>query len=353
MATSQPARKKLAPVVRETVEAHDYAALLVEIKARIQAAQYAALRAVNKELVGLYWDIGQLIVARQQTEGWGKAVVQKLATDLQASFPGTGGFSASNLWRMKGFFETYSDTTKLAPLVREIGWSHNLLSLERCKDAQEREFYLRMTRKFGWSKNVLAHQIDNQSYEKSLLGQTNFDQALTPALRAQAKLAVKDEYAFDFLELGDQHSERELERSLIARIEDFLRAMGGMFAFLGSQYRLEVAGDEYFIDLLLFHRRLRSLVAIELKIGKFEPEFIGKMQFYLAALDEQVRQDDENPSIGIILCKEKKRTIVEYALRDARKPIGVATYAITKSLPKELQGQLPSPEAISRLLETL
>ncbi len=353
MATSQPARKKLAPVVRETVEAHDYAALLVEIKARIQAAQYAALRAVNKELVGLYWDIGQLIVARQQTEGWGKAVVQKLATDLQASFPGTGGFSASNLWRMKGFFETYSDTTKLAPLVREIGWSHNLLILERCKDAQEREFYLRMTRKFGWSKNVLAHQIDNQSYEKSLLGQTNFDQALTPALRAQAKLAVKDEYAFDFLELGDQHSERELERSLIARIEDFLRAMGGMFAFLGSQYRLEVAGDEYFIDLLLFHRRLRSLVAIELKIGKFEPEFIGKMQFYLAALDEQVRQDDENPSIGIILCKEKKRTIVEYALRDARKPIGVATYAITKSLPKELQGQLPSLEAISRLLETL
>lgn len=353
MATRQPTRKRLAPAVREMLEAHDYAALLTEVKARIVAAQYAALRAVNKELVGLYWDIGQLIVARQQTEGWGKAVVEKLAADLQTSFPGTGGFSASNLWRMKGFFETYSGTTKLAPLVREIGWSHNLLILERCKDAQEREFYLRMTRKFGWSKNVLAHQIDNQSYEKSLLGQTNFDQALTPTLRAQAKLAIKDEYAFDFLELGEQHSERELERALITRIEDFLRAMGGMFAFLGSQYRLEVDGDEYFIDLLLFHRRLRSLVAIELKIGKFEPEFVGKMQFYLAALDAQVRQDDENPSIGIILCKEKKRTIVEYALRDAKKPIGVATYAITKSLPKELQGQLPSPEAIARLLETL
>ena len=353
MATRQPARRKLAPVVRETVDARDYAALLTEVRARIHAAQYAALRAVNKELVGLYWDIGQLIVARQQTEGWGKAVVQQLAADLRASFPGTGGFSASNLWRMKGFFETYRGAAKLAPLVREIGWSHNLLILERCKDAQEREFYLRMTRKFGWSKNVLAHQIDNQSYEKSLLGQTNFDKALTPTLRAQAKLAVKDEYAFDFLELGDQHSERELERALITRIEDFLRAMGGMFAFLGSQYRLEVDGDEYFIDLLLFHRRLRSLVAIELKIGKFEPEFVGKMQFYLAALDEQVRQDDENPSIGIILCKEKKRTIVEYALRDARKPIGVATYAITKSLPKELQDQLPSPEIIARLLETL
>jgi predicted nuclease of restriction endonuclease-like (RecB) superfamily len=353
MAAPQSSRKKLAPVVRDMVQPQDYAALLTEVKARIQAAQYAALRAVNKELVGLYWDIGQLIVARQQAEGWGKAVVQQLAADLQASFPGTGGFSASNLWRMKGFFETYSGAPKLAPLVREIGWSHNVLILERCKDIQQREFYLRMTRKFGWSKNVLAHQIDNQSYEKSLLGQTNFDKALTPALRAQAKLAVKDEYAFDFLELGEQHSERELERALIERIEDFLRAMGGMFAFMGSQYRLEVEGDEYFIDLLLFHRRLRSLVAIELKIGKFEPEFVGKMQFYLAALDEQVRQEDENPSIGIILCKEKKRTIVEYALRDARKPIGVATYAITKTLPKELQGQLPSPEVIARLLQTL
>ena len=210
-----------------------------------------------------------------------------------------------------------------------------------------------MPRKFGWSKNVLAHQIDNQSYEKSLLGQTNFDQTLTPALRAQARLAVKDEYVFDFLELGEQHSERELERALIARIEDFLRAMGGMFSFMGSQYRLEVAGREYFIDLLLFHRRLRALVAIELKIGEFEPEFVGKMQFYLAALDAQVRQEDENPSIGIILCKEKTRTIVEYALRDARKPIGVATYEITRILPKELNDQLPSPEAITRLLESI
>ncbi len=353
MAARQPARKKLAPAVRETAQAHDYPALLAEVKARIQAAQYAALRAVNKTLVRLYWDVGQLIVERQHSEGWGKGVVEQLSNDLRAAFPGVGGFSVQNLWYMRQFYQEYSAAPKLQPLVGEIGWAHNLLIMSRCKDAHEREFYLRMTRKFGWSKNVLAHQIDNQSYEKSLLGQTNFDKALTPALRAQAKLAVKDEYTFDFLELGDKHSERELERALMTRIEDFLRAMGGMFAFLGSQYRLEVEGDEYFIDLLLFHRRLRSLVAIELKIGKFEPEFVGKMQFYLAALDAQVRQDDENPSIGIILCKEKKRTIVEYALRDARKPIGVATYAITKSLPKELQGQLPSPEAIVRLLETL
>jgi predicted nuclease of restriction endonuclease-like (RecB) superfamily len=210
-----------------------------------------------------------------------------------------------------------------------------------------------MTKKFGWSKNVLIHQIENQSYEKTLLDQTNFDKTLTPAQRAQAKLAVKDEYTFDFLELGDAYSERELERALIARVEYFLRAMGGMFAFLGSQYRLEVEDKEYFIDLLLYHRRLKCLVAVELKVGEFQPEFVGKMQFYLAALDEQVREKDEHPSIGIILCKEKNRTIVEYALRDARKPIGVATYRIVKRLPKELKGQLPSPDEIAELLENV
>lgn len=198
---------------------------------------------------------------------------------------------------------------------------------------------------------MLIHQVENQSYEKSLLGQTNFDKTLTPELRAQAKLAVRDEYTFDFLELGEKHSERELERALIGRIEDFLRAMGGMFAFVGSQFRLEVEGREYFIDLLLFHRRLKCLVAIELKIGEFEPEFVGKMQFYLTALDRQVREDGENPAIGIILCKEKKRTIVEYALIPAGKPIGVATYRIVKRLPKALKGQLPSPEQIARILE--
>ena len=329
----------------------NYSGLLSEIKERIRSAQYAALKEVNKELVGLYWDIGRMIVERQAAEGWGKSVVEQLAADLQMEFPGVGGFSASNLWRMKAFFDAYIGLEKLAPLVREIAWSHNLAILERCKDPLEREFYIRMTRRFGWSRNVLVHQIENQSYEKSLLGQTNFDRALTPELRDQAKLAVKDAYTFDFLELGEEHSERELERSLITRIEDFLRAMGGMFAFMGSQYRLEVDGKAFFIDLLLFHRRLRCLVAIELKIGEFMPEFVGKMQFYLTALDRQVRQEDENPSIGIILCKEKNRTIVEYALHDAGKPIDVATYEITRTLPEVLKGQLPSPKEIAHLLE--
>ena len=329
----------------------DYGALLVAVKERVRAAQYQALKAVNKELVGLYWDIGRMIVGRQVDEGWGQAIVERLADDLQKEFPGIKGFSVQNLWYMRQLYLEYHENEKLQPLVGEIGWSHNLIILQRCKDPLEREFYLRMTRKFGWSKNVLVHQIENQSYEKTLLGQTNFDQTLTPEVRAQAKLAVKDEYLFDFLELGAEHSERELERALIARIEDFLRAMGGLFAFVGSQFRLEVEDKEYFIDLLLFHRRLKCLVAVELKIGEFQPEFVGKMQFYLAALDRQVREKDENPSIGIILCKEKNRTIVEYALQDGRKPIGVATYQIVKRLPKALKGQLPGPEEIAKLLD--
>jgi predicted nuclease of restriction endonuclease-like (RecB) superfamily len=329
----------------------DYTSLLAEVKERVRAAQYQALRAVNRELVGLYWDIGGMIVGRQAGDSWGKAVVERLAADLQAEFPGVKGFSAQNLWYMRQLYLAYHGEEKLQPLVGEISWAKHLVILGRCKDPLEREFYIRMTRKFGWTKNILIHQIENQSYEKTLLGQTNFDKALTTKLRAQAKLAVKDEYTFDFLELGEEHAERELERALVGRIEQFLRAMGGLFAFVGSQFRLEVEGHEYFIDLLLYHRRLRCLVAVELKVGEFQPEFVGKMQFYLSALDRQVRERGENPSIGIILCKEKNRTIVEYALQPAKKPIGVATYRIVKRLPRELKGQLPSPEEIARLLE--
>jgi predicted nuclease of restriction endonuclease-like (RecB) superfamily len=329
----------------------DYSALLGEIKERIRAAQLEALRSVNRELVALYWDIGRMIAEKQRTANWGDGVVRQLASDLRKEFPGVGGFSVQNLWYMRQFHLAYHGHEKLQPLVGEISWTKHLVIMAKCKDDLEREFYIRMTSKFGWSKNVLIHQIENQTYEKTLLGQTNFDKTLPPELRAQAKLAVKDEYTFDFLELGEAHAERELERALIGRIEDFLREMGGLFAFVGSQFRLEVDGKEYFIDLLLFHRRLKCLVAVELKVGEFEPEFVGKMQFYLAALDDIVREAGENASIGIILCKEKRRTIVEYALRDARKPIGVATYRLVRRLPKALQGQLPSPAEIARLLE--
>jgi len=331
-------------------QSDDYRKLLVSIKQRIRSAQYEALKKVNKELIELYWDIGKIIVDRQKGETWGKAVVAQLAKDLLAEFPGIGGFSISNLWRMHNFYRYYANNIKVAQLVREIGWGHNILIMEKCKDDRECEFYIRMTRKFGWSRSVLEHQIENQSYEKTLLNQTNFDKNLPEEVINQAKLAVKDEYIFDFLELGEEHDERELERAVLIKIEKFLREMGGVFTFIGSQYRLEIGEKEYFIDLLLYHRNLRCLVAVELKVGEFVPEYIGKMQFYLAVLDDTVRLPDENPSIGIILCKDKNKTVVEYALRESNKPIGVGKYKIVSKLPSELEGLLPTPAQIDGLL---
>lgn len=335
------------------VATSEYVMLLGDVKRRIRDAQYDALRAVNRQLIELYWDIGKMIVERQHGETWGKSVVENLSADLRNEFPGIKGFSARNIWYMRDFYSAYHDDPILQPLVAEIGWTHNVIVFSRCKDPLQRGFSIKMARKFGWTKNVLIHQIDNQTYEKTLLNQTNFDLTIAEEFRDQAKLAVKDEYIFDFLELGDEHRERELERSLIAKIEDFLREMGGLFAFVGSQHRLEIDGKEFFIDLLLFHRRLKCLVAIELKIGEFQPEYVGKMQFYLTALDDLVRLPDENASIGLILCRGKTRTIVEYALRESNKAIGVAQYRISSELPKELRGELPTPESIAKLIDSV
>ncbi len=351
--------EKLQPVVGEFESSSDpngpadYGALLATVRDRIRSAQYEALRSVNRELVELYWDIGQVIAERQRDEGWGRSIVERLAEDLREQLPGVRGFSASNLWRMRVFYRAYRQKAKLAPLVREVGWSHNLVILERCADDLEREFYLRMTRRMGWTRRVLVHQIENQTYEKTILNQTNFADTLPEPIRDQARLAVKDAYTFDFLELGDEYSERQLEAAILAQVEPFLREMGGRCSFVGSQYRLEVSDKEYFIDLLLFHRALRCLVALELKIGEFQPEFVGKMQFYLAVLDDTARMPGENPAIGIILCKSKDKTIVEYALRESNKPIGVASYRVVKTLPDELRGELPEPEQVARLLQDI
>ena len=329
----------------------DYAALVTEIKGHIRDAQYRALRAVNKELIDLYWNIGRLITEKQQGATWGFSVVEKLAADVRSEFPGIQGFSARNIWYMRNFYAAYRGSQKLPPLVAEIGWSHNRAILDKCKDDLEREFYIRMTKAQGWSKNVLIHQIENQTYRKTVLNQTNFAKTLPAESQARAMLAVKDEYTFDFLELGDEFSERQLETAILARVEPFLQQMGGVFAFVGSQYRLQVSDQEYFIDLLLYHRRLQCLVALELKIGVFLPEYVGKMQFYLAVLDDTVSMPSENPSLGIILCKSKDRTIVEYALRESNKPIGVAAYRMVSALPAEYEGQMPTPEQVAGLLE--
>ncbi|MCK9423374.1 MAG: PDDEXK nuclease domain-containing protein, partial [Bacteroidales bacterium] len=241
----------------------DYQTFLLSIKKRILDAQYTALKAVNKELIRLYWDLGKMIVEKQEKQGWGKAVVQTLAMDLQREFPGISGFSLSNLWRIRSFYYSYQNIEKLAPLVREIGWSHNVIIFEKCKNPEEKEFYLVNTIKSGWTKEILLHQIANKTYEKYLHNQTNFEISVPENYKHQALSAVKDEYTFDFLELGEQHGEKQLQTALIGNIRRFLLEMGNWYAFIGSQYRLEIEGHEYFIDLLLFHRKLKCLIAIE------------------------------------------------------------------------------------------
>ncbi len=339
--------------MKKIIRPIEYGNFLNEVKARIRAAQYEALKKVNKELIGLYWDIGKMIIIRQKKHEWGKAIVENLAADLQAEFPGVRGYSAQNLWYMRQFYQEYAGNKNLQPLVGEISWAHHLVIMSKIKNPLEREFYIRMTKRMGWTKNVLIHQIESKTYEKTFTNQTNFKKTLPAKIGDQAKLAVKDEYTFDFLELGEEHSEMELERSLVAKVNHFLIEMGGAFAFMGNQFRLDIDGNEYFIDILLYHRRLRCLIAVELKVGEFKPEFVGKMQFYLAALDSKVKAKYENPSIGIIVCKEKKRTIVEYALKESKKPIAVAQYKIMTKLPKALRKELPAPEQIQKLMESI
>ena len=324
-------------------------AFIESIKEKVRSAQYEAMKAVNVELITLYWELGRDI-SEKQTEGWGKAIVPTLAKALQIEFPNMSGFSTTNIWYMVQFYNEYHQNANLQPLVGEISWSKHIIIFSKCKDPQERQFYILATKKFGWTKDVLIHQVANKTYQKYLLNQTNFDEVMSEKIKKQAIWAVKDHYSFDFLNLSDEYSEYELEQALIANVRAFLLEMGGDFSFIGNQYRLFVSDKEYRIDLLLFHRRLQSLVAIDLKIGEFEPEHKGKMEFYLSVLNDTVKLPHENSAIGIIICKNKDRTIVEYSLKNAILPIGVATYSTSEVLPEAYQSLLPSAEAISQKL---
>lgn len=337
----------------DKMEIIGYAPLVNDIKELIHKKQYHVLQIMNEETINLYWEIGEEIYRQQEENGWGKSIVQVVSKELQKEFPGAKGYSAANLWRMRNFYLSYRGSEKLAPLVREISWSNNVVIMEKCKDDLQREFYIQMTKRYGWTKRILTNFIEAQTYEKYLLNQTNFDMTLPEERRIRAKLAIKDEYTFDFAELSPEYSEHELEMQLVNNIRAFLIEMGGDFAFIGNQYHLVVGSRDLYIDLLLFHRRLRSLVAIELKIGEFEAEYAGKMQLYLTALDEQVKLSDENPSIGIIICKSKDKTYVEYALKQSNVPIGVATYQLSNSLPENMKSMLPEPEEIAKRLKIL
>lgn len=336
----------------EIIANNNYLEWLGDIKNRIRGAQYEAMKAVNTTIINLYWEIGRSI-AEKQADGWGKSVVEKLSNDLQIEFPGIKGFGSRNLWYMMQFYVEYHEDENLQPLVAEISWAKHLAIMTKCKDSQERQFYILATKKFGWTKNVLIHQIELKAYEKYLLGQTNFDSTLPEKIRNQAALAVKDDYFVGYGDLGDDYSEHELEQSILENIRSFLAEFGTDVMFAGNQYRLEVGDKEYFVDLMLYHRKMQCFIAVELKIGEFEPEYKGKMEFYLNVINDTLRLPHENPAIGIIICKSKNRTVVEYALRNSMMPIGVATYSISQELPDDFKHLLPAADKISERLKNI
>jgi len=330
----------------KNVISREYAVFLKEIKSRIVSARIHAVRSINNELIKLYWDIGKTITERQKKYKWGDSVVEHLARDLRKTFSGSFGFSERNLWNMRRFYEEYKDKPFLQQAVAEIPWGHNLLIMEKVSGDKERQYYISSSRDLGWSRNVLLNQIKAGAYEFSLRQKThNFSKVLPVYLVEQADESIKSVYNLDFLGITKEVVERELERRLVDKIKRFMLEPGKGFSFIGNQYRLTLGNNEYFIDLLFFNRNLRSLVAIELKTGKFEPEYAGKMDFYLHLLDEQTRLKDENPPIGIILCADKDDIVVEYALRSVKKPVGVAEYYLTNKLPKEFKGKLPDAKS--------
>ena len=327
-----------------------YQPFLQDILAKIQSARYEMLKAVSKQTVLLYWEIGKSVSEKVRQERWGKSVVERLSKDLQAEFPGIRGFSASNIWRMKTFYEFYTENEKLAPLVREIGWTQNCIILEKCKDEKQIEFYLKTTKSKGWSKLDLIDKIRNKYFEKHLLSQNNFQKIVPLELKAQVAWEFVDDYNIELINPDQPISERDLENSIIKNIVNFLQDLGGSFAFVGRQYRLCIEEKEYFIDLLFFNSKLNCYVVFELKAREFEPKDVGQVQMYMELVNRQVKQENHQSTIGIIICKEKNRTVVEYMLAQVNQPLGVATYNKYKDLPAEFAKYLPNEtEIIKRL----
>lgn len=344
---------------KEVFDASDknYLALLEEAKYKVQTARINIARSANKEQFALYWWFGQRIVESQKKFHWGKAVVEQLAIDMRRAFSGvTHGFSTRNLWEMRRFYLEYKDYPFLQRLVAEIPWGQNLVILSKVKDKSIREYYINCVLEQGWTRDVLILQINSQAYERHLLTkkQHNFETALPEHLAEQADRAMKDIYMLDTLGLVKPVLESEIENRMVDKIKTVMLELGYGFAFIGNQHRIVAEGNEYFIDLLFYNRRLKSLVAFEIKKGKFEPEYAGKMNFYLNLLDDYVREPGENPSIGIILCSERKRFEVEYALRGMDKPVGVSEFRLTKMLPAEWSDKLPDPAVLeSEILREL
>ena len=312
-----------------------------------------AALSVNRELVLLYWQLGQDILTRQRQQGWGAKVIDRLASDLQKEFPDMKGFSPRNLKYMRAFAEAYPNEPIVQEVLAQITWYHNIALIEKLKSPEERLWYAQKTVEHGWSRNVLVHQIETGLHRRLGAALTNFDRTLPKPQSDLAQQLLKDPYNFEFLSLGQEVQERDLERALVNHIRDFLLELGVGFAFVGSQYHLEIDGDDFYIDLLFYHLRLRCYVVIDLKMKEFQPEYSGKMNFYISAVDDLLRHPDDQPTIGIILCRGKKKTVAEYALRDLNKPIGISTYQLKDSLPQTLQGNLPTLEQLEIELDTV
>jgi predicted nuclease of restriction endonuclease-like (RecB) superfamily len=366
-------------VEKDSLNTAVYASLLEEVKGRIRAAQVRASLAANRELILLYWSIGRIIIDRQKKEGWGASVIPRLALDLHNDLPEVKGYSERNIGYMVGFALEYGDplilqraVAKMAEdtievksagnidrsdrfmilqrLVAKLPWGHNILLMEKIKDHTIRLWYAQQTMEKGWSRDVLAMMIEGRAHARQGKAVTNFSLTLPPPLSDLAEQTLKNPYLFDFLTLEKPFHERELETGLLAHLERFLLELGAGFAFVGRQVKLEVGNDDFYIDLLFYHLRLRSYVVIELKAGAFKAEYAGKMNFYLSAVDDKLRHEQDNSSIGLILCQDKNKTLAEYALRGMKAAIGVSEYQLTRALPKELRSSLPSIEEIEKEL---
>ena len=323
------------------------------LKERIRSTQVKAALAVNQEIVLLYWYIGRDILQRQQEEGWGTKVVDRLAQDLKAEFPEMTGFSPRNLKYMRAFAEAYPAEAIVHQLGAQIPWKHNCAILDKLKDPEQRIWYIQKTIESGWSRNVLIHQIDTDLYSRQGFAITNFQQALPAPQSDLAQSLLKSEYNLEFLALRERALERDLERALLEHMQKFLLELGVGFAFVGSQYRLDVEGDEFFIDLLFYHLALSCFVVIELKTTDFKPEYSGQINFYVNVVDDKLRRPTDNPTIGIILCRSKKKAVVEYALRGMSQPISVSTYRTTAALPEKFKATLPSIEDLQHEMEAV
>jgi predicted nuclease of restriction endonuclease-like (RecB) superfamily len=328
----------------------NYAPWLNDLKQRIHAAQQRATLAVNRELLLLYWQIGSDITLRQREQGWGAKVIERLAQDLRTAFPEMKGFSPRNLKYMRAFAQAWPDQQFVQEVLAQLPWYHQLALLDKLSSPESRHWYAAKAIEHNWSRNVLVIQIESCLLERSGTAVTNFEACLPKPLSDLARESLKDPYRFDFLGLSDDAQEREIENALLTHVTEFLLELGAGFAYVGRQVHLDVGGDDFFIDLLFYHLKLRCYVVIEIKAGKFKPEHLGQLSFYMTAIDAQVKAEQDAPTIGLLLCKSKNKVVAEYALRENSRPMGISEYQLIDSLPTNLKTCLPSIEELERNL---